>query len=205
MLSGDFWQNMSCQFPPKYSSWGWCHCRFHHLLLAFFFFFFKHTPYRGACESTFRSFVRLDQCANGTANITHYPDSSLAVTTKIISNGVNMSQEYYLLLLHVRCGTAVEHIHAWCSANCQRACLHQRKNTKTRTSCKFIATVSVIWLTLRFFFFVLLINTRFFFPLVSHKSSPLQRPEPLEYLYLPVFECQHPGFIYSSCAPLQKW
>lgn len=117
------------------------------------FFFFLCTPYRGACENAVRSSVRLDQCANGTANITHNPDSSLAVTTQIISNGVNMSQEYYLLLLHVRCGTAVEHIPAWCSADCQRACLHQRKKTKTRTSCTFIATVSVIWLTLRFFFF----------------------------------------------------
>lgn len=64
--------------------------------------------------------------------------------------------EYYLLLLRVRCGTAVEHIPVWCSADCHRACLHQRKNTKTRTSCTFIATVSVIWLTLRFFFIFLL-------------------------------------------------
>lgn len=70
LLSGDFWQNMSCQFPPKYSSLG-CTVTVVSTICYQLLLFFKHTPYRGACESAFRFSVRLDQCANGTANISH--------------------------------------------------------------------------------------------------------------------------------------
>lgn len=90
MLSGDFWQNMSRQFPPKYSSWGWCYCCFHYLLLASSFFLNAHLT---EVHVTVHSDSLSDWTSVQMAQLTsHYPDSSPVVTTQITSNGVSMSR-----------------------------------------------------------------------------------------------------------------